>query len=208
MSALMPGKSSTCLLGLFVVLMLSACSSIGPGTVQRDRFDYNGTVARSWKEQTLLNMVKVRYMEFPVFLDISQIIAGYTLEGTAQLGAQVRTNSGPAAVGDIVSAGVAGRWQDRPTITYTPLTGALFNKNMMTPIPPSSVLFLMQAGWPADLILRLTIQSINGVDQAGATAARFDRVATLLRQLQLNNEIGMRVQPKGKGPYLTHGDIM
>jgi hypothetical protein len=42
------------------VLMIAGCSGIGPPTVARDRFDYNGEVARSWKEQTLLNIVKGR----------------------------------------------------------------------------------------------------------------------------------------------------
>lgn len=39
-----------------------------------------------------------------------------------------------------------GRCADRPTVIYTPLTGGDFLQKLMTPIPPSAVLFVLQAG--------------------------------------------------------------
>ncbi len=49
---------------LFIIvlstMLLSACSHIGPQTIPCDRFDYNTAIANSWKEQTLLNIVKLR----------------------------------------------------------------------------------------------------------------------------------------------------
>lgn len=42
-----------------------------------------------------------------------------------------------------------GTCVDRPTITYAPLTGRQFTKGRVTPVPPSSIPFLMQAGHPA-----------------------------------------------------------
>src|SRR5262245_12100196 len=52
---------------LLVLPWLIACGSIGPGTVPRDRFDYSTAVADSWKQQALLNVVKLRYADNPVF---------------------------------------------------------------------------------------------------------------------------------------------
>ena len=40
-----------------VTLGVSACASMGPSTVTRDRFDYTEAVAESWKSQMLLNLV-------------------------------------------------------------------------------------------------------------------------------------------------------
>lgn len=171
-------------------LALAGCASIGPATVARDRFDYNGEVARSWKEQILLNIVKCRYLDVPVFLDISQIVSGYTVQGGLSLG-----GSTGDPLGNGVTLNAQGVYTDRPTITYTPLTGAQFNRNMLTPIPPSEVLFTMTSGWPVDLVFRLTVRSINGIDSAGVDAEKYNRVLSLMRTLQQANAVGMRVAP-------------
>ena len=42
--------------------------------MERDRIDYGSAIADSWKQQTLLNIVKLRYGDFPVFLEIAQVI--------------------------------------------------------------------------------------------------------------------------------------
>src|SRR5881398_3561368 len=72
-------KLSTLLAALGLVVA-TGCRSIGPGTLPRDRFEYSTGIAESWKRQTLLNIVKLRYLDPPVFVDVGQIVAGYSLE--------------------------------------------------------------------------------------------------------------------------------
>src|SRR4051794_13738657 len=64
-----------------LLLALPSCASIGPATVSRDRIGYLAAVGESWKEQTLLNIVRLRYSDAPTFLDVSSIISGYGLQG-------------------------------------------------------------------------------------------------------------------------------
>ena len=53
---------------------LPACHSYGARTVPRDRFDYSSAVGTSWKQQMLLNIVKMRYGEPPVFMEVASVI--------------------------------------------------------------------------------------------------------------------------------------
>jgi len=96
----------------------------------------------------------------PLFVEVASIVSGYTLESSVNLTGQISSEG--ALQGDFVDLGTSGRFTDRPTITYTPITGQQFNKSFMTPIPPGAILFLIQSGWPADLIYPLTVDSING----------------------------------------------
>jgi hypothetical protein len=189
------------IIGVFVAVVASVfvagCATVGPATVPRDRFEYNAAVSDSWKEQTLLNIVKLRYADMPLFMQVASIVSGYTVEGTVNLeGTAFESGSVPASA----TLGGSGKFVDRPTITYVPITGSEFNQNFMTPVPPSAVLFLLQAGWPASLVLPMTLEGINGLraqrsqglrQRAGDTG--FYRVIELFSILQDAGAMSMRV---------------
>ena len=185
-------------IAMVTILFLVGCTNIGPQTVPRDRFDYNSAIADSWKQQTLLNIVKLRYADMPLFVEVASVVSGYTLEGSVNLGGTV--SSEDAVQGDFLSLGGAGKYTDRPTITYAPITGAKFNENFLTPIPPKAVLFLLQSGWPVDLIFPIVVDSINGLRSrvaAGTNQRRGDpkfyRLIALLREVQKSGAVGMRI---------------
>ena len=64
---------------LMAASFLTGCTNIGPKTVRRDRFNYNTAITNSWKEQTLLNVVRLRYADMPLFVDVASVVSGYTL---------------------------------------------------------------------------------------------------------------------------------
>jgi hypothetical protein len=179
-------------------LLLAGCASVGPPTIARDRFDYVNTISDSWKRQTLLNLLKVRYADAPVFMDVSSVISSYSLEGEVSLGGEYA----PIGRGDsFASVGATGRYADKPTISYQPLSGDKFAKSLMAPIPVTGFLFLIQSGYPADLVMRVCVNSINGLENAyggagnpRAGSPKFHELMTAVRESQAAGDTGFRVK--------------
>ncbi|MEI7901717.1 MAG: hypothetical protein WCK89_15800, partial [bacterium] len=125
-------------------LIVAGCSHLGPQTVAMDRFDYSTAIGDSWKQQTLLNIVKLRYMDLPVFVDVASIVSGYSMETALTAGKTWPETS--AMGGSVLSLGGSSRFTDRPTITYVPMTGEKFLRGLITPIDPKNIFFMLQAG--------------------------------------------------------------
>jgi hypothetical protein len=183
------------LLSALACLFLAGCAGIGPGTVSRDRFDYTTAISDSWKHQMLYNMIKLRYGDAPVFLDVSSVISQYQISGQINLGATM--NSSPW--NNWETLGAAGQYVDRPTITYSPLMGDKFARSLMSPIPPPAILSLLQTGYPIDLVMRTLVHEINGIQnryggeaRAHAAEPEFYPLLEKLRQIQSAGVIGMR----------------
>lgn len=189
---------------VILALSLSGCASIGPTNVPRDRIDYISAVSESWKEQTLLNIVRLRYGDAPSFVDVSSVISAYTLQGQVVAGGQLSSDLTNTIPSRLFTFGGSATYIDRPTITYTPLVGDRFTRSLLRPIPPGAVFELIQAGYPADAILQLTTRAINGVynrstlsQQVREADPQFYPVLDALRRLQISGAISVRLQRQG-----------
>ena len=190
--------------GTFIIvalIFLTGCGGIGPKTVARDRFDYVNAVSESWERQMLLNLVRLRYMHAPVFLDVASIINTYALETEIEAAA----GWDQMLRGDSQFVGARGKYTDRPTITYTPLIGEKFTASLMTPLPVTGVLSLLQGGYPVDFVFRLCVHTINGIENRfggqllrAAPDTRFNSLIESLGKIQKSKGLGTRVKRKGK----------
>jgi hypothetical protein len=202
-------QTKTMTVGLFLLAGLSGCASIGPANVGQDRFDYTGAVAESWKSQMLLNLVKIRYGDAPVFLDVGQIVAGYSFQRNVSASTTANFfNGSPAPVipTNIFGLSAGGTYNDSPTVTYAPLAGERFARQLMMPIPPSAIMTVIQAGFDVEVVFRLAVQSVNGVDNrrirdinVQPAAPEFYALLQNLRRVQSSGDIGMRMLPGDKG---------
>jgi hypothetical protein len=184
------------------LVLATGCASVGPRTIDRDRFDYTTAIAESWKTQMLLNIVKLRYSDTPVFLDVPSVISQYAIQGRINLAAGWNTSPVP---GDNQAVAVEGLYAERPTITYTPLSGDKFTRSLLTPIPPASLLFLIQSGWPVKLLFELCVKSVNDLDNrstapgfARAGDPKFHELVELLERIQRSGAVGTQIVRKDK----------
>jgi len=188
----------------FVVMLMIAslvgCAGIGPKAISRDRFDYVTAISDSWKRQALLNLLKTRYADAPVWMDVTSVINQYAVESQVQLGASWANTP----LTDTQSVGGSAKYTDRPTITYSPLSGEKFTKSLMTPIPVPGILFLLQSGYPADYIFSICVHTINGLENSYGSALTgryadqdFTELIKSIAKIQKAGGLGMRVKPEG-----------
>ena len=191
------------LLAGFAIGLPGCAPRLGSKTLARDRFDYSAAISTSWKEQMLLNLVKVRYADPPVFLDVQQIVTQYTFEASATINAP----HWDGVSADDPAATATGRWTESPTITFNPLTGETYIRSLIRPIAPAELIGLVEAGWPIDTIFGIGVGSINGIDASTHTMNKnepgnpdFYRVLTLLRQLQDSGAVALRIEDRNAEP--------
>ena len=98
-----------------------------------DRFDYSTAIADSWKQQTLLNIVKLRYMDLPVFVDVASIVADLFHANRRQ----VSTARFPKMRCRATMPSIGGKPFTRISPpSPMPLTGEKFLRGLITPIDP------------------------------------------------------------------------
>lgn len=179
---------------MLAATLLAGCASNGPAAIERDRFNYVAAMSESWKMQMLLNLLKIRYADAPVFLEVYSVINAYSFEGRLQLGGQ-------AGSGDRTIHGSADAfYADRPTITYVPLVGDRFARTVMSPIPIGSVLALVESGYPVDIVLRFCVSAVNGLENSWggfrdhAGDPRFQELLQLLGEEQTAHGMNLGVR--------------
>ena len=179
----------------FIIILLSilstSCAIVGPEAISRDRLDYNVAIEKTNNEQLLLNLVRLQYRDTPFFMKTTGISTSFAFETETK------------GVLDLLPS-IADKYQlsprisytEKPTITYTPLQGQDFIKQMLSPIELHTLLLLYHSGWSIERLLRVTGHSINNVLNAPTASGptpknvpeyqRFREVTEIVRKLQQN----------------------
>jgi hypothetical protein len=187
--------------GIFALSLLAlavgGCTSIGPQRLGVDRSDYANRLRETNKEQLLLNIVAMRYGDAPLFLEVSSVISQYTREGSVSANAAID----PAPDTQKGSVGANVLLRETPTVTYAPLTGERFSRSMLSPLPPASLLAMIESGWSAETLFGIAVRSINGVDNSTRTPIfaqradpEFAGVVAALERLQRSQAIAIHVR--------------
>lgn len=184
---------------LACAVLLAGCNTLGPRAVRHAPFEYNEALVRARNQQLLLNLVRLRYRDTPYFLQPTSLSTQYELHGSASAGILVvEGGDGQATAGTGITV------TERPTVTWTPLQGEEFVKELLSAIPLETVMLLPQAGWSLDRVLRLTVQSLNGLPNAPSASGPtpsyvpfyedFQEVACALRRLQVRGRLEVVVR--------------
>ncbi len=181
------------------------CFNIGPHAMKNEWLKYNNVISNIEDQQNLLNLVKLRYNDSPKMLAVTNINSQLLLGVADDSGASYSFSEGATPLGNRFNFSLFPKYEDKPTITYQPLQGEKFVKNILEQISFDVLLLLNNSGWSAERVFRLCVQDINGIRNApGASGPTPDyapeykdflTVAELLRTLQKRNLTNVEYEP-------------
>ena len=187
---------------------LCGCFHLGPDRLDQDQLGYSRALGNSEKRQTLLNMVRLRYADTPTFLDATQVISGYQLQRGVTGGFELFPNADPSSY---LTGSGSVQLQESPTFTFQPVTGDQFAQSFLRPLAPADLLPLAMGGLPVDVLLRLSVQSVNALQNASALTSAgasgspaFFLLLYDLRLLQIAGLVGIQFERSAKGALEKH----
>jgi hypothetical protein len=144
---------------LLVMFTISGCAGVGPRNISQGRADYNEAINKTEDEQMLLSIVKGRYGETFSLLKVSGVAANFSF-GTS---AGIDVGFGPSAnyAGNLVPFSGGLTYEENPTITYAPVQGEMYIRQLLTPISLDFLLLIVRTGAYATSPLIVLVKRIN-----------------------------------------------
>jgi hypothetical protein len=193
---------SACLANTLVVLA-AGCSIVCPASIRSVRPEYSIAVQQTNNEEVLLNLVRLRYRDTPMFLKTASITTSFTFEAFGQASTTVVPSNS-----DLYSAVGRVTYAEQPTISYAPLQGEAYVTQLFEPIELETLMLLSHSGWSIERLLRVAVQSINGIPNAPTASGptpdqapeyeQFMEVAGLFRKMQQNRDAVLGDDTEGR----------
>ena len=166
-------RFSLCSVGMAAIL-LGGCQTtkVGPSALRSSQGAYSQAIAANLDEQLLQNIVRLRYRDNPIFLDVGDVSQTNKLGGSLGISDiplnHLSNTTGtlkPSFTGDVSA-----------TIKYGQLKGKEFVQKLLTPIQSGIVWSMVESGWRPERVLNLCVERVNNLynaQTAGGPTPRF-----------------------------------
>ncbi|MEC9248184.1 MAG: hypothetical protein VX986_04110 [Pseudomonadota bacterium] len=176
---------------------LIGCSQMGPSFIEGSRTDYNIVMGKTESEQMLLNLVRLRYGDAPYFLEATALNTQFLLTPTAEAGSTFDLDG-------TATYSIKGKlaYEEKPTVTYSPLRGEDFVRQILSRISLETILLLDSSGWSTERVIRLCVENMNGADNASKASGPtpsyppdtgiFNEAVNILASLESENGLSIK----------------
>jgi len=173
----------------FVVFALSGCAIVGPRSISMGRADYNEAINKTDDDQLLMAVVRGRYGETFSLLAVTGVAANVRFGTNA--GVELGFGPNENYDGNLVpfSGGLA--YEENPTITYAPVQGEQYVRQLLSPIPLDILLLLVRSMTEPGPMITLLVNRINDLQNPDFLPApsakpdpRFIRYVELVTELR------------------------
>jgi len=149
-------KSSLLVCGLLGLVTISGCSSIGPKVYKSSFEDFNDAIRKTSDGQMLTNLVRMRYLETPVFLQVAGITTNFNVNGN--IGASAGF---PEGEGNNYGLSAGAGFSESPTISFSLPESDKYYGRLLAPLSAKQITSLYFGGFDSEAVFLTTARGVN-----------------------------------------------
>lgn len=180
-------------------LVMTGCTIVGPDAIRSGRLAYNEAITETNNQQMLMVLVHNRYEESNHLLSVSSVTANVSISSRAQI--QAGFGDGDNYDGNLVPFSGGFIYEENPTISYTPVAGETYLRQLMSPIPLSLLSQVTHSLPYPEFAYNMLISSVNGIHNPAFLYGsqqddpRFERFVTLMTTLTQQHSLYWAKEP-------------
>ena len=189
-----------------VLWVLSGCSTVGPKSISMGRANYNQAINKTEDDQMLLAIIEGRYGGSFSMLAVSGVAANVRFK--ANVGIEAGFGNKQDYLGNLVPITGGLAYEENPTITYLPVQGTQYLRQLMSPIPLDIIVLFIRTGTNLNAYLSMLADRINDMQNPDFLAAtstkpddRFKRFVELNTELSQSGVIQWVADPRDDVPF-------
>ena len=177
-----------------VIGLLGGCAIVGPPSIRNGRAVYNNAINDTNNQQILQVVIRQRYAENSSLLAVNSVTANVSVSTSA--GFQFGFGNESNYSGNLVPFSAGAIYEENPTVSYTPVEGEKYLKQVTSPVSLSVLVSLCESAVEPGLLLMALVDRVNDIvnpDFLGHSVkpdprfARFVELVTILERAQALN---------------------
>lgn len=187
--------------------LLTGCAVVGPTAISSGRLTYNEAISETNNQQMLMVAIHNRYEERGSLLAVSSVTANVRV--ATSTGIQLGFGDSDNYVGNLVPFSAGAVYEENPTISYTPVEGEKYARQLMTPVSLAALAQLTQTLSDPTHVYNAIVSSVNGIQNPDfmysdeGTDQRFSRFVTLMTRLNQANRLHLVESSQQAGSFLV-----
>ena len=191
-------RANFAVLFLFTTSMITGCAKWGGRILEENHVEFNTSVSDAMDRQMLLNIVRMSKDKPVQWMIVSAINVQATVGANVQ-GLATFPSNGLAE--NEAGGGLSVNYT--PNITYIPRQGEQLAREMMSPIPVSTIESMVSASWPISWVLFLTAEQVQNIRSFDVTrtngfvthSKQFGRLMQLFNMLEKKQLVSLSEVP-------------
>jgi hypothetical protein len=195
----------TLIVALLLGSLLAGCTVVGPSAIRSGRLAYNEAITETNNQQILKLVIQSRYEETGSLLSVASVTANVRV--TSSAGIQAGFGDRSDYDGNLVPFSGGFIYEENPTISYTPVAGATYMRQIMSPIPLAGLAQILGGLNDAHLSFLILVRSVNGIYNPDFLFTdeqddpRFDRFVDIMSGLTRAHRLHWAEDPRKKGAF-------